>query len=86
MESLIFRGRPDSHNACDQWTLVSDTDDPLEFVVQERLSLEALQSGKPYLRLIRRMTVREFMSTEQPSAVKRRLQALLDSRAASSPS
>lgn len=82
MESLIFRGRPDRHNACDQWSLVSDADEPTEFVVQERLSLDALQSGKPYLRLIRRMTVQEFMSTEQPLAVKRRLRTILDSRTA----
>ena len=80
MENLIFRGRPDRRNACDQWSLVTDMDDELEFVVQERLSLDALQSGKPYLRLIRRMTVQEFMATVQPPAGKRRLQSFLDSR------
>jgi hypothetical protein len=82
LESLIFRGRPDEHNACDQWTLVKDADDDEDYVVQEHVKLDALLSGKPYLRLIRRMTVAEFLATDQPAAVKRKLQTILDERAA----
>jgi hypothetical protein len=42
--------------------------------------LDAVLSGKPYLRLIRRMTVAEFLATDQPPAVKRKLQSILDER------
>ena len=80
METLIFRGRPDERNECDQWTLEQHAEDEQEFVVQEHLRLEALMSGKPHLRLVRRMTVPEFLNTDQPPAVKRRLQASLDAR------
>jgi len=82
LENLIFRGRPDEHNACDQWTLVKDPDDDQDYVVQEHVKLDALLSGKPYLRLVRRMTVTEFLATDQPAAVKRKLQTILDERAA----
>ena len=85
MENLIFRGRPDERNECDQWTLVKDADDEQEFVVQEHVRLDELLTGKPYLRLIRRMTVTEFLATDQPAAVKRKLQAILDERAAAKP-
>lgn len=78
METLIFRGRPDERNECDQWTLEQHAEDEQEFVVQEHGRLDALMSGKPHLRLVRRMTVPEFLNTDQPPAVKRRLQALLD--------
>jgi hypothetical protein len=37
METLIFRGRPDERNECDQWTLERHQDDEQEFVVQHRL-------------------------------------------------
>ena len=84
METLIFRGRPDERNECDQWTLEQHAEDEQEFVVQEHVRLDALTSGKPYLRLIRRMTVPEFLSTDQPPAVKRRLQAVLDAPLAGS--
>lgn len=84
METLIFRGRPDERNECDQWTLEQHAEDEQEFVVQEHVRLDALTSGKPHLRLIRRMTVPEFLSTDQPPAVKRRLQAVLDARLAGS--
>jgi hypothetical protein len=60
MENLIFRGRPDERNECDQWTLVKDADDDHDYVVQEHVRLDAVLSGKPYLKLIRRMTVAEF--------------------------
>jgi hypothetical protein len=80
METLIFRGRPDARNECDQWTLERHADDEQEFVVQEHVRLDALMSGKPHLRLVRRMTVREFLNTDQLSAVKHRLQALIDAR------
>ena len=80
MESLIFRGRPDERNECDQWTLVKEPDDPEEFVVQEHVRLDAVRSGQPYLRLVRRMTVGEFLATGQPQAVKLKLQAILDAR------
>jgi hypothetical protein len=80
MEILIFRGRPDQRNECDQWTLEQHAEDGQEFVVQEHVRLDALMSGKPHLHLVRRMTVLEFLNTDQPPAVKRRLQALLDAR------
>jgi hypothetical protein len=80
MEILIFRGRPDQRNECGQWTLEQHAEDEQEFVVQEHVRLDALMSGKPHLRLERRMTVPEFLNTDQPPAVKRRLQALLDAR------
>jgi hypothetical protein len=80
MDDLLFRGRPDENNECDQWTLVRDADDQQEYVVQEHVKLDAVLSGKPYLRLVKRMTVAEFLATDQPSAVKRKLQAMFELR------
>jgi hypothetical protein len=80
MDNIIFRERPDERNECDQWTLVKDPYDHEEYVVQEHVMLDAVLSGKPYLRLIRRMTVMEFLATDQPAAVKRKLQSILDER------
>ena len=60
MESVIFRERPNDRNECDRWTLVEDLSDKQEYVVQEHVLLDDVLSGKPYLRLIRRMTVAEF--------------------------
>ena len=71
MDNLIFRSRPDADNACDQWTLVRDADDDQDYIVQEHVRLDALLEGKPYLRLVKRMTVAEFLATDQPAAVKR---------------
>ncbi len=51
-----------------------------DFVIQEHIVLGALLSGKPYARLIRRMTAGEFLMTDQPPAVKRKLQTVLDER------
>jgi hypothetical protein len=82
METLIFRGRPDERSECDQWTLERHQDDEQEFVVQEHVKLDALIAGKPHLRLVRRMTVPEFLKTDQPPAVQHRLLALLDTRRA----
>ncbi|HUC48237.1 MAG TPA: hypothetical protein VMA30_02560 [Xanthobacteraceae bacterium] len=80
MENLIFRGRPDDKNECDQWSLVRDPDDTGDFVVQEHVRLDEVLSGRPYLRLVKRMTVTEFLGTAQPAAVKRKLQSILDER------
>ena len=66
MDTLIFRTRPNDRNECDQWTLVRDGDDSEDFVIQERVTFGALLSGKPYARLVRRMTVGEFLLTDQP--------------------
>jgi hypothetical protein len=82
MENLIFRGRPNERDECDQWTLVEDSDDHRDYVVQERVKLDAVLSGKPYVRLIRRMTVEEFLTTDQPPAVKAKLQIILAERKA----
>jgi hypothetical protein len=60
--------------------LVRDGDDQEDFVIQERIKLDAVLSGKPYARLIRRMTVGEFLGTDQPPAVKSRVQAFLEQR------
>jgi hypothetical protein len=79
MDQFIFRSRPNDRDECDQWTLVRDGDDPENFVIQERIKLDVILSGKPYARLIRRMTVAEFLETDQPRAVKAKLQALLAS-------
>jgi hypothetical protein len=43
--------------------LGQDTHDDEAYVVQEHVVLDAILSGKPYLRLIRRMTVKEFLQT-----------------------
>ena len=80
MDTLIFRGRPNDRDECDQWTLVRDGDDQEDFVIQEHIKLDAVLSGKPYARLIRRMTVGEFLGTDQPPAVKIKLQNILDAR------
>ena len=85
MENLIFRGRPNERNECDQWTLIKEADDEREFVVQEHIKFDALRSGQPYLRLIKRMTVEEFLCTNQPAAVKFKLQGILDARKAQTP-
>jgi hypothetical protein len=70
MESLIFRTRPNDRNESDQWVVVRDSDDDADYVVQERLKLDTILSGQPYARLIRRMTVDEFLATDQPPVVK----------------
>jgi hypothetical protein len=80
METIVFRERPDERNECNQWTLVKDAYDQQDYVVQEHVMLDQVLSGKPYLRLIRRMTVTEFLATDQPPAVKRKLQSILDQR------
>jgi hypothetical protein len=82
MESIIFKERQNERNECDQRTLVKDSYDQQEYVVQEHVLLDGGLSGKPYLRLIRRMTVAEFLATDQPAAVKRKLQSILDERKA----
>ena len=79
MDTLIFRTRPNHRNESDQWTVVHDTDDAVDFVIQERLHLDTALSGKPYARLIRRMTVQEFLATDQPPAVKGKLLELMES-------
>ena len=78
MEKLIFRCRPDANNECDQWSLVKDPDDREDYVVQEHVKLGEVLSGRPYMRLVKRMTVTEFLGTEQPMAVKQKLLAMLD--------
>ena len=85
MDIVIFRGRPDVRNECDQWTLVRDAQDQEDFVIQEHVKLDAMLSGTPFGRLIRRMTVAEFLGTDQPPAVKRGLQVILDERDAPRP-
>ena len=80
MENLIFRTRPNERNECDQWTVVKDADDEQEYIVHERIKFDALRSGAPYLRLIRRMTVGEFLCTEQPPTVKIKLRNILEAR------
>jgi len=79
-ENLLFRARPNERNECDQWTLVRDADDQQDYVEQERVALDKLVSGRPYVRLVRRMTAGEFLSTDQPPAVKLSLRALLEER------
>jgi hypothetical protein len=71
---------PQYRNECDQWTLVRDGDDQEDFVIHEHIVFGALLSGEPYARLIRRMTVGEFLITDQPAAVKRKLQIVLEER------
>ena len=80
MENLIFRGRPNDKNECEQWSLVRHADDTEDYVVQEHVKLDDVLSGRPYLRLVRRMTVSEFLGTDQPAAVKQRLQDVLASQ------
>jgi hypothetical protein len=82
MESLIFRGRPDENNECDQWSIVREADDDESYVVVEHVKLDAFLAGKPYLRLVKRMTTAEFLSTDQPPTVKQRLLAALEARTA----
>ena len=82
MENLIFRTRPDERNECEQWTLTADEADGQDYVVQEHVKLDALRSGTPYLRLVKRMTVAEFLGTDQPAAVKIKLQAILGAQPA----
>jgi hypothetical protein len=80
METIVFRERPDERNECNQWTLVKDPYDHQDYVVQEHVLLDRVLSGKPYMHLVRRMTVAEFLATDQPSAVQRKLQSILDAR------
>jgi hypothetical protein len=80
MENLIFRSRPDDKNECEQWSLVRDPDDSEDYVVQEHVKLDEVLSGRPYMRLVKRMTVGEFLSTEQPAAVQHKLQTILQER------
>jgi hypothetical protein len=80
METIVFRERPDESNACNQWTLVKDAYDHQDYVVQEHVMLDQVLSGRSYAHLVRRMTVAEFLATDQPPAVKRKLQSILDER------
>jgi hypothetical protein len=80
METIVFRERPDERNECSQWTLVKDAYDHQDYVVQEHVMLDQILSGKPYAHLVKRMTVAEFLVTDQPLAVKRKLQSILDER------
>ena len=80
MENLIFHGRPDDKNECEQWSLVRDTEDTDDYVVQEHVKLDEVLSGRPYLRLVKRMTVSEFLGTDQPAAVKQKSQTFLAAR------
>jgi hypothetical protein len=73
MDNLIFRTRPNDRNESDQWVVVRDSDDDADYVIQERLKLDTILSGQPYARLIRRMTVDEFLATDQPPVVKGKL-------------
>ena len=82
MDTIVFRERPDERNECNQWTLVKDAYDHQDYVVQEHVLLDQVLSGKPYMHLVRRMTVAEFLATDQPPAVKRKLQSILDERRA----
>ena len=41
-----------------------------DYVVQEHVKLDEVLSGRPYMRLVKRMTVSEFLGTDQPTAVK----------------
>jgi hypothetical protein len=82
METIVFRERPDERNECNQWTLVKDPYDHHDYVVQEHVLLDRVLSGKPYMHLVRRMTVAEFLATDQPSAVRRKLQSILEERRA----
>jgi len=85
VDTVIFRGCPDVRNECEQWTLVRDAQDQEEFVIQELVKLDAMLSGEPFARLIRRMTVAEFLATDQPPAVKHKLQLILEERNAPRP-
>jgi hypothetical protein len=51
-----------------------------DYVVQEHVRLDEVLSGRPYMRLVKRMTVGEFLSTEQPAAVKRKLHSIVAER------
>jgi hypothetical protein len=53
--------------------LVWDDEDAEDFVIQEHIKLDA---GKLSARLIRQMTVTEFLETDQNPAVKAKLQFL----------
>jgi len=55
MENLIFRGRPDAKNECEQWSLVRGADDIEDYVVEEHVRLDEVLSGRPYMRPVRRM-------------------------------
>ena len=60
-----------------------DPDDHEDYVVQEHVKLDEVVSGRPYMRLVKRMTVGEFLGTEQPAAVQHKLQTILYERKAS---
>jgi hypothetical protein len=82
METIVFRERPDERNECNQWTLVKDPYDHQDYVVQEHVLLDQVLYGRPYMHLVRRMTVPEFLATDQRPAVKGKLQSILDERRA----
>lgn len=58
-----------------------DLDDTEDYVVQEHVRLDEVLSGRPYMRLVKRMTVTEFLCTDQPATVRQTLQAFLAARA-----
>jgi hypothetical protein len=66
MENLIFRGRPDDKNECEQWSLVRHVEDGEDYVVQERVKLDEVLSGRPYMRLVKRMTPSFWAPSSRP--------------------
>jgi hypothetical protein len=76
LDELIFRGEPDSSGERDQWVLVSDPKTGEQCVRHDRVALDE-GPGSPYVQSEPTVPVAEFLETDQPPKVKRRLLSIL---------
>jgi hypothetical protein len=76
LNELIFRGEPDSHGEREQWVLVSDPKSGEQCVRHDRVALDE-GTGPPYVQSEPTVPVAEFLETDQPPKVKRRLLSIL---------
>lgn len=76
LNELIFRGEPDSRGERDQWVLVSDPKSGEQRVRHDRVALDE-GPGSPYVRSGSTVPVADFLETDQPPKVKRRLLSIL---------
>jgi len=77
LDELIFRSEPDSRGERDQWVLVSDPESGERCVRHDRVALDEDRSGPPYVRSGPTVPVTDFLETDQPPKVKKRLLSML---------
>jgi hypothetical protein len=77
IDEVIYRSEPDSGGERDQWVLVRDPMSGERAVRHDRVTLEASRSSAPFVRSDLIVPLADFLGTEQPQNVKRRLLSML---------